>query len=68
MKHVGIDVWQVKSGSIFDNIIVGDSLDEVNAIVDATWKATKDAEKAAEEKKKEADKPAATEDDKKEDL
>jgi len=44
---VGIDIWQVKSGSVFDNIIIGDDLDEVNAIIDKTWKATKDAEKAA---------------------
>jgi calreticulin len=47
VEAVGIDVWQVKSGSIFDNIIIGDSLEEVNAIVDKTFKATKDAEKAA---------------------
>jgi len=63
IERVAIDVWQVKSGSIFDNIIIGDNLEEVNAIVDKTWKATKDAEKAAEEaKKKEAEK--ATEDKK----
>jgi len=51
LKFVGIDVWQVKAGSIFDNIIIGDDLNEVNAIIDKTWKATKDAEKAAGEKK-----------------
>lgn len=68
LTHVGIDVWQVKSGTIFDNIVIGDNLEEVNAIVDKTWKATKDAEKEAqdalnkkdekkdeEEKKEEAD-------------
>jgi len=49
LTHVGIDIWQVKSGTIFDNIIIGDNLEEVNAIVDKTWKATKDAEKAAQE-------------------
>jgi len=49
LEHVAIDVWQVKSGTIFDNIIIGDDLAEVNAIVDATWKATKDAEKTAQE-------------------
>jgi calreticulin len=60
IANVGIDVWQVKSGSIFDNIIIGDSLDDVNAIVDKTWKATKDAEKAADEAaKKEAEKASA---------
>jgi len=68
----GIDVWQVKSGSVFDNIIIGDDLDEVNAIVDKTWKATKDAEKAAldaKEKSAKADEPAAEEkeDDKEDD-
>jgi len=53
---VGIDVWQVKSGSVFDNIIIADNLDEVNAIIDKTWKATKDAEKAAlDAKEKKAD-------------
>jgi len=61
IENVGIDVWQVKSGSIFDNVIIGDSLDEVNAIVDKTWKATKDAEKKAFEEKEAAAKPAADE-------
>jgi len=56
---VGIDVWQVKSGSIFDNIVIGDDLDEVNAIVDKTWGATKDAEKKAFDEKEAASKPAA---------
>lgn len=75
IKHVGIDVWQVKSGSIFDNIIIGDSLEEVNEIVDKTWGATKDAEKKAEEEKtkasaeasKTAEEAEKKEDDKKED-
>jgi len=61
LKHVGIDVWQVKSGSIFDNIVIGDNLEEVNAIVDKTWKATKDAEKKALDEKE------AKKEDKKED-
>jgi len=71
LKHVGIDVWQVKSGSIFDNIIIGDNLDEVNAIVDKTWKATKDAEKKAldeKEAKKEDKKEEKSDDEEKEDL
>jgi len=63
LKRVGIDVWQVKSGSIFDNIIIGDNLDEVNKIIDATWGATKDAEKKAleaiEAKEAEANKEKA---------
>jgi calreticulin len=51
LTHVAIDVWQVKSGTIFDNIIIGDNLEEVNAIVEKTWKATKDAEKKAHDDK-----------------
>ena len=47
MKWVGIDVWQVESGTIFDNIIIGDDLDEVNDIIDETWGATKAGEFAA---------------------
>jgi len=75
LKFVGIDVWQVKAGSIFDNIIIGDDLAEVNAIIDKTWKATKDAEKEAHDnanKKEEAPAAAADEakadEDDKEDL
>lgn len=58
---VGIDVWQVKSGSVYDNIVIADNLDEVNAIIDKTWKATKDAEKAALDAKEKKDEPAKTE-------
>jgi len=70
IKHVGLDVWQVKSGSIFDNIILGDDLAEVNAIVDKTWKAIKDAEKKAEEdlKKAQDEKKAEEKTEEKEDL
>jgi len=50
IKYVGFELWQVKSGSIFDNIIVTDSLEEANAFADATWKKNKDAEKAAFDK------------------
>lgn len=68
IEHVGIDIWQVKSGSIFDNIIIGDNLEEVNAIVDKTWKATKDAEKAALDASEKKEEPAAESDSKKDDA
>jgi len=67
LENVGIDVWQVKSGTIFDNIIIGDSLEEVNKIIDATWGATKDAEKKAHEAKEAASKPAETKEEAKDD-
>ena len=41
---------QVKSGTIFDNIFVGDSLEEAEAFTNATWGKSKDAEKEMQEK------------------
>jgi len=55
-KYVGIDVWQVKSGTIFDNIIMTDSVAEAEEFMAATYGKTKDAEKSmfdsAESKKR----------------
>jgi len=42
---VGIDIWQVKSGSIFDNIIITDSVEEAEAFMKETYSASKNAEK-----------------------
>eukprot|EP00993_Chasmostoma_nieuportense_P001098 NODE_2007_length_1307_cov_128.483051_g1910_i0.p1 GENE.NODE_2007_length_1307_cov_128.483051_g1910_i0~~NODE_2007_length_1307_cov_128.483051_g1910_i0.p1 ORF type:complete len:418 (+),score=125.19 NODE_2007_length_1307_cov_128.483051_g1910_i0:59-1255(+) len=42
---VGIDIWQVKSGTVFDNIIVTNSVEEAKAFYDATTGLTKDGEK-----------------------
>jgi len=44
---VGFEIWQVKAGTIFDNIILTDSLAEATAFREQTWGAFKDAEKAA---------------------
>jgi calreticulin len=58
--HVGFELWQVKSGTIFDSIIVTDSLEEAQAFAEETWGASKDGEKkmfddhTAEEAKKRA--------------
>jgi len=46
---VGVDIWQVKSGSIFDNVLITDDADEASTHAEATWGATKDAEKKAKE-------------------
>ena len=52
-------MWQVKSGTIFDNIIITDSIAEAEAFLEATYKKNKDAEKtsfdAFEAKKKAAE-------------
>eukprot|EP01064_Diplonema_japonicum_P023190 TRINITY_DN3363_c4_g2_i2.p2 TRINITY_DN3363_c4_g2~~TRINITY_DN3363_c4_g2_i2.p2 ORF type:complete len:389 (+),score=191.42 TRINITY_DN3363_c4_g2_i2:67-1233(+) len=61
LSAVGIDVWQVKSGSIFDNIIIADNIDEVKAFNDATWGANHKAEKEMHDKIEEAAKAKAEE-------
>jgi len=65
LKYVGFELWQVKTGTIFDNILVADSLDEARAFAAATWGASKDSEKAmfdaAQKAKEEAAAAAAKE-------
>jgi len=43
---VGIELWQVTSGSIFDNIFVGDNVDEAKAFSEKTFKHRKEGEPA----------------------
>ena len=52
--HIGFELWMVKSGTIFDDIIVTDSLEEAKAYADATYEKKKGAEKAAYEAIEEA--------------
>merc|ERR1711871_276907 len=72
--HVGFELWQVKSGTIFDDIIVTDSLEEAKDYADQTFNKKKGPEKemfdAAEAKRKEeeeAARAAAKDDDEDED-
>nr|VDD08103.1 unnamed protein product [Brassica rapa] len=67
LKYVGIELWQVKSGSLFDNVLICDDPDYAKKLADETWGKLKDAEKAAfdeiEKKKEEEeskDAPAET--------
>merc|ERR1719171_2314978 len=55
---IGFDLWQVKGGTIFDNIIITDDKAEADAFA-AKWKALSDVE---QEKKKEADAAKKAED------
>merc|ERR1711977_390097 len=48
---LGFDLWQVKGGTIFDNVIVCDDVSEADEFA-KKWKATSEVEKA---KKKEED-------------
>lgn len=70
---VGFEIWQVKAGTIFDNIILTDSESEAAAFREATYGASKDAEKAAFDEaektrtaKEEADRKKAEEERKEE--
>merc|ERR1712051_223470 len=57
--HVGFEIWQVKSGTVFDDILVTDSLEEAQKFAEETFFKKKDAEKAAyDEKKKKEDEEA----------
>lgn len=56
---IGFDLWQVKSGTIFDNILITDDVDEAKKIGDETWGVTKDAEKKMKDEQDEAEKVKA---------
>jgi len=61
---VGFELWQVKAGSIFDNIIVADSKADADALKADTWDKYHEAEKTAfnekeEQKRKEQEAEAA---------
>merc|ERR1711862_601677 len=60
---IGFDLWQVKGGTIFDNVIVCDDKAEADAFA-AKWKALSEVEKA---EKKKADEAKKEDDKKKED-
>jgi calreticulin len=72
---LGFDLWQVKGGSIFDNVIICDDVAEADAFA-KKWKALSEVEKAkkkeeddakkAEEKKDDADKDEDDDDDEEE--
>lgn len=62
---VGFEIWQVKSGTIFDNIIVTDDVAEAEAFAKETFEATKDAEKKAKDKIDEEERKKQEEEDKK---
>ncbi|CAB9506083.1 Calreticulin [Seminavis robusta] len=57
--HVGFELWQVKTGTLFDDIIVTDSIEEAEEYAKETFFKKKDAEKemydAAQEAKRAAE-------------
>uniref|UniRef100_A0A0C9S783 Calreticulin n=1 Tax=Wollemia nobilis TaxID=56998 RepID=A0A0C9S783_9CONI len=66
LKYVGIELWQVKSGTLFDNILVCDDPEYAKKFAEETWGKNKDAEKKAfeeEESKKKEDEEKDKSDD-----
>merc|ERR1719399_2217332 len=43
--NVGFELWQVKAGTVFDDIIVTDSVEEAKEFADSTFYEKKDGEK-----------------------
>jgi calreticulin len=57
-KYVGIEIWQVKAGSIFGNILVTDDVDAAKTAADNVLTRV-EGEKAAEKKEEEAERAKA---------
>lgn len=54
---VGFELWQVKAGTIFDDIILTDSIEEAKTLA-AQWKTRSEGEKADKAAKDQAEVPA----------
>merc|ERR1711920_551168 len=63
---IGFDLWQVKGGTIFDNIIITDDTSEADAFA-KKWKTLSEVEKAKKKEEEDAKKAEAKTDDDKED-
>jgi calreticulin len=62
---IGFDLWQVKSGTIFDNVLVTDDVETAKTFAEETWGATKDAEKKMKEAQEEEERKKNEEEEKK---
>merc|ERR1712099_44507 len=63
---IGFDLWQVKGGTIFDNVIITDDKAEADSFV-KKWKATNEVETAKKKEEDDAKKADEKTDDDKED-
>jgi len=62
---VGFDLWQVKSGTIFDNMLVTNDPEHAKKVGEETWGKTKEAEKKMKEKQDEVERKKMEEEEKK---
>ncbi|TRY75437.1 hypothetical protein TCAL_09500 [Tigriopus californicus] len=58
---LGFDLWQVKSGTIFDNILITDDPAKAKEVGEELWGKTKDAEKKMKDEQDEEEKKKAEE-------
>ena len=68
LAAVGFDLWQVKSGSIFDNIILSDSEAEVDAFLEAKLNGVKEKERELLVERRQQDSADAPDAEESEDL
>ncbi|PKU71641.1 calreticulin [Dendrobium catenatum] len=50
LRYVGIELWQVRAGTLFDNILICDDPEYAKKVAEETWGEIKYAEKAEFEK------------------
>ncbi|XP_059172278.1 calreticulin-like [Physella acuta] len=62
---LGLDLWQVKSGTIFDNFLITDDIDYAEQFGKETWGKTKDAEKKMKDDQDEEERKQREEEEKK---
>jgi calreticulin len=62
-NFVGFEIWQVKAGTIFDNIIVTDDINEANKLAEVTKKLQQAEKKAEEEERKKREEEAKSQHD-----
>ncbi|KAL5214504.1 hypothetical protein ABZP36_003656 [Zizania latifolia] len=51
LKYVGIEVWQVKAGSVFDNILICDNPKYARKVAEETWGANREVKILIEDAK-----------------
>lgn len=62
---IGFDLWQVKSGTIFDDILIADDEKYAEEYASQTWAVRKDAEKKMKEQQDEEERKKQEEEEKK---
>jgi calreticulin len=61
---IGFDLWQVKSGTIFDNVLITDDEEYAKKVGDETWGVLKEGEKKMKEKQDEEERKKREEEEK----